>query len=98
MVKKVTLILGAGNYSRKWGYSAHERYVIEAASVTEASPCYYLIEGKAQVYKGRKSKTFLREVNFRQKIKKNAGYLTLEEANTTLDYILNEQADFPSTK
>lgn len=93
MIKKVTLVLGAGNYSRKWGYSAHERYVIETAKVTEASPCYYLIEGKARVYKGVKSKTFLREDYVKQKIKKKAGYLTIEEANTTLDYIVNDSTD-----
>jgi hypothetical protein len=90
MIKKVTLIKGCGKYSRKWGYSAHERYLIQKAKITEASPCYYLIEGEAEVYQGKKSERFLRKEIFKETIKKNAYGLLLEDLANSINYTLED--------
>jgi hypothetical protein len=90
MIKNITLILGTGNYSRRWGYPGHERYEIRNAKVSEASPCYFLIEGEAMVYKGKVSKKLLRKEFFKRKIKKDAGYLTMQDIPNSLQYTLEE--------
>jgi hypothetical protein len=90
MIKSVQLIVGCGNYSRKWGYSSHERYLIKNAKVSEASPCYYLIEGEAEVYQGKVSKKFLRKEFFKRKVTKKSSYLTMENVPNAQQFIMEE--------
>ena len=90
MIKKVTLIRGVGNYSKRFGYSAHERLVIAHAEVSDVSDCYFLISGKALVYKGKKSMTLLREEYFNRKIKKISSWLTLEDVPNSSQFIVEE--------
>jgi hypothetical protein len=90
MIKNITLILGTGNYSRRWGYSGHERYEIKNAKVSEASSCYFLIEGEAEVYQGKVSKKFLRKEFIKRKVKKDAGYLTMENIPNAKQFIMED--------
>jgi hypothetical protein len=90
MVKKVTLIRGCGNYSRRWGYPSHERLVLRYAKVSEASPCYFIIEGEAEVYKGRVSEILLRKEFIKRKVKKDSEYLTIENVPNAKQFIMED--------
>jgi len=86
MLAKVEIIFGLRRSRR--GFSSHERYVFDFATVTEASPCYYWIEGEAIIYKGKKSsiiKNYKKQVRLR--VVKTKSDLKIEKLSNAAHFI-----------
>lgn len=96
MVKKVTIIKG---YNARCGprgtygcSKIREKYIIDIANVIDLNDSYYLIEGKAKLYKGN-SLVFHGEIPFKRRISKfliPPSSLTFEDVSVSTNYILED--------